>query len=443
MKQDLEVQLALGRELTQKNQQSDSSDSEDDEEITPVAVKNENPWLGAKQSTDPLDEVFSGYKKFWEDHNENQKQVKKAKSDLKKAQRSVVEKEVEEDVDEADPANESDEDVDNAVESDEVSDSGDQTESDDENPSKFINDLFDEAEEKVNSKMELKLESLKPNLLEKERKKKTSSKKRSANVRGSNYLGFQKKAKLGDVDEALDDFEEDDRRRPTKLLLKEVKQRKVDNESFMRGSNDINPEFFLKVKSKHLITAIPKSQDLDEVDDEFEVNQLSKANKMSLAEAFENDDIIINDFEQDAEDDENKSSKADVVTLPGWGHWEGHGMKAKKHKFEKKSPQIKRKDRIIINKKPNEKLQKHLISSVPFPFKSVRDFEESMRLPVGRDFIPESAHLKLVLPSVVTKAGTVIEPMSEDVLVQNAPTKNKFIKRGKKGGRKGKKASSK
>lgn len=422
--------MALGRELTQKNRQSESSESDDDDEGAPV-LKNENPWLGSNSTGDPLDEVFSGYKKFWEEHNANEKKMKKLKKDSKKSTPVVIEEQ------------HKDDDEPEVSEPESSQDEEEEEDSDDENPSKFINDLFDEAEDKINTKMETKLIALKPKLLlseGKSAKKKQVKKKRGSNVHDANYLGFEKKAKLGDVDESLiqgkmrdDNVEDETTHIPSKVLLKEVKQKKEAKKNFMRGNGEINPDSFLSVKSKHLITAVPKSQDLDDADDEFEVNQLSKANKLSLAEAFENDDIV-NDFEQEVEDEAKKNLNDDDTILPGWGNWGGHGVNAKKHKFERKAPQYKKKDRIIISTTPNEKLQKHLISSVPFPFKSVQEFEASMRLPIGRDFIPETAHQKLTLSSVVTKAGTIIEPMTEDILVKNGPAKtNKFMKSNKKG----------
>lgn len=422
MKQDLETQLALGRELMQKNRQSESSDSEDEETV--VVTNTENPWLGSKEASNPLDEVFSGYKKFWEEHNENQKQLKKAKKDLKKP--------------EPEPAPIAEAATSEESEGEEVE--NDSSESDDENPSKFINDLFDEAEEKINSKMETKLDQLKPNLLneDKTKKRKDLKKKRGTNVRDANYLGFEKKAKLGDVDEPLmegDDNEIETAHVPSKFLLREIKQKKKEKLKFMKGSDDINPDSFLSVKSKHLITAVPKLQDMGEADDEYDVNQLSKANKLSLAEAFENDDII-NDFEQEVEKEDKKNNVTEEALLPGWGSWGGQGVKERNSKYIKKVSLVKKKDRIIISSAPNEKLQKHLISSVPFPFKSLQDFEASMRLPIGRDFIPETAHRKLTMPAVVTKAGTVIEPMSEDVLVTSSSIKNKFTKKNVKKGRK-------
>ena len=39
---------------------------------------------------------------------------------------------------------------------------------------------------------------------------------------------------------------------------------------------------------------------------------------------------------------------------------------------------------------------------------------QSIRAPVGRTFNAEAAYQKLIVPSVTTKAGTVIEPISKE-----------------------------
>jgi len=54
---------------------------------------------------------------------------------------------------------------------------------------------------------------------------------------------------------------------------------------------------------------------------------------------------------------------------------------------------------------------------LPFPFTSVKDFEASIRAPIGNTWIPETAHRTLVKPPLVTKLGTIITPMDEDMLV--------------------------
>lgn len=394
----------MGRELTQKNQNNESSDSEDEEMVSTVTL-TDNPWLDSASKGDDLDEIFSGYRKFWEEKNE----IEKKKQKLVKVTEPVKEVINESSSDESENISENENDKSAWVEED-LSDNDD---------SNYIENLFDKAEEKAISKVDTKLMSLKPKLLESFEKKPTNKKKKNGKnpQHDPKYLEFAKEAKLADIDVALNegsDSEVEEEIRPSKRLLKEINEIKEEKKSFMRGTaGEIDPHSFLNVKSKHLLTAIPKSQEFDDVDED-ELEDMSKSNKLSLAEAFENDDII-NDF---VEETEVTSKKEDVNQgLPGWGSWGGHNVK-NRQKVEK-PPAFKRKDRIIINNAPNEKLRKHLISSVPFPFTTVKDFEASMRLPVGKDFIPESAFRKLTAPSVVTKSGTIIEPMTEDVLVQN------------------------
>ena len=57
VKQDLEEQLALSRELTQKQHDNDSSESEDDE--TSAANSNANPWLSqGAENKDNINNLF-------------------------------------------------------------------------------------------------------------------------------------------------------------------------------------------------------------------------------------------------------------------------------------------------------------------------------------------------------------------------------------------------
>lgn len=75
---------------------------------------------------------------------------------------------------------------------------------------------------------------------------------------------------------------------------------------------------------------------------------------------------------------------------------------------------------------------------MPYPFKSVKDFEASVRAPVGRLFVPEGAHKKLIAPATVTKIGTVIEPITEDELLRHDIRAKGEGKQDKPGGRGGK-----
>lgn len=77
---------------------------------------------------------------------------------------------------------------------------------------------------------------------------------------------------------------------------------------------------------------------------------------------------------------------------------------------------------LVIIENRDEKLQQHLVANLPFPFTSVDDYEKSIRVPIGKDFVPATAHKVLTKPAVITKAGTIIEPMNENQLV-NKQTK--------------------
>lgn len=423
-KKELEAQLALGRELTQKEKQHESSESsEEDSEVQSSSIKttDKNPWIIKNISgSNSLDEIFSGYKKFWDDNNTNKIAVKKLKEAIENSNElnSVNEKE-----------NDEDDNSSNEKSCDQMQ------ESDDEDDPNFINNLFEEAEEKINLMADTKMKELKPKLLssldEKKDKriKARGQQKKTYDPNDPRYLEFERKAQLRNIDEALiegADLDETGKKefmRPSKKILSEIKVMQKEKKAFMRGTTEeINPNSFLTIKSKHLITSLQQDQDFDEIDeDEFE--NMASTNKMSLAEAFENDDILT-DFLKDNEEEIVKNQRPENGSLPGWGSWSWSGANIKNKSNKKKrrnqiSEEKKIKDRVIINTKMNEKLKKHLVSAVPFPFKTIKDYQASLRFPIGRDFVPASAHNKLTESSVTTRAGTIIEPMTEDVLVNN------------------------
>lgn len=60
-------------------------------------------------------------------------------------------------------------------------------------------------------------------------------------------------------------------------------------------------------------------------------------------------------------------------------------------------------------------------------YMSDRDtFNSRMSHPVGRDFIPTLAHKELTRPRIRTLAGTIIEPMGKDQIVESG--KRSYIK---------------
>ena len=76
----------------------------------------------------------------------------------------------------------------------------------------------------------------------------------------------------------------------------------------------------------------------------------------------------------------------------------------------------------IKNTDKDDKIRKHQVSNIPFPYTAVSDFEASIRAPVGSTFLPRTAHLKMIKPRVTTKAGHIIEPIDKDQLVKRGLT---------------------
>ena len=88
-------------------------------------------------------------------------------------------------------------------------------------------------------------------------------------------------------------------------------------------------------------------------------------------------------------------------------------------KFPKDAPRRdENKGDVVIIEEKDPKVKAHQVSDLPYPFNSVKDFEASIRAPIGRTFVPENAHRRFIQPAVKTKMGEIIEPMDTDVLLQ-------------------------
>ncbi|KAI8831560.1 Utp14 protein-domain-containing protein, partial [Chytridium lagenaria] len=157
------------------------------------------------------------------------------------------------------------------------------------------------------------------------------------------------------------------------------------------------------------------------------VKELSKMEVMQMA--FANDDVFA-EFREEKEAVVDADKPKDVdVTLPGWvSSWAGNGVAAKKNVVIKKAKPnegvdaSKRKDaklrNVIINEKRNKKVTKFMTTQLPHGFETRNQYEESIRLPLGREWNAHQAHSKLVAPKVVTKMGKVIAPLA---VVMQAP----------------------
>ncbi|KAL5010291.1 hypothetical protein ScPMuIL_012596 [Solemya velum] len=142
---------------------------------------------------------------------------------------------------------------------------------------------------------------------------------------------------------------------------------------------------------------------------------------MTIAEAFAGDDVVVDFMREKKEAVERDRPKAIDLTLPGWGNWGGQGLsisKKKRKRFLIRAPPSQpRKDRnlgnVIISEEKDVSISKIQVNDLPFPYTSVKQFEQSIRTPVGKTWVPETAHKQLVKPKVVTKLGQIIAPIDK------------------------------
>ncbi|KHJ35692.1 putative small nucleolar ribonucleoprotein complex subunit utp14 [Erysiphe necator] len=114
-------------------------------------------------------------------------------------------------------------------------------------------------------------------------------------------------------------------------------------------------------------------------------------------------------------------------TLPGWGNWIGDGiskkeLKRNKNRFLSTSEGVqahKRKDanleRVIINEKKIKKNDKYLASNLPHPFETRRQYERSLRIPIGPEWTTKKTFQSTTKPRILIKQG-IISPISKPII---------------------------
>ena len=76
---------------------------------------------------------------------------------------------------------------------------------------------------------------------------------------------------------------------------------------------------------------------------------------------------------------------------------------------------IKRQDKslqhVIINEKRNRRATKYMVNDVPYPFETREQYEQSIRVPIGKEW--NTAHMfgKMTLPRIKKTDGAVIQPI--------------------------------
>ncbi|SPO04941.1 related to P.falciparum liver stage antigen LSA-1 [Cephalotrichum gorgonifer] len=142
-----------------------------------------------------------------------------------------------------------------------------------------------------------------------------------------------------------------------------------------------------------------------------------------IARAFAGDDVVAQFEEEKEEMAVDQGDKVVDNTLPGWGSWGGEGIaKGNRKRHLTKIEGVKRKDRqdsklerVIINEKKVKKNDKYLASHLPHQYESQAQYEGTLRLPVGKDFVTKETFQAGTKPRVIIKQG-IIAPMSRPVV---------------------------
>lgn len=499
-RKDLAEQIAISRELTAKKNVEESDD--DNNEPTVDIVDGDdpfNPWLKVGKSENnghangEVDELLCGYRKYWQERNTKEKElqsynVNKTQNDKKlenlnecselslpivttKSKISQIKKQTfigkrsklnpgwfEEDISESPKTIKKTKNILKKFEKNGKMPTVDN-----------IDDLFDDAENMLRDKGKKYLDNLKFELDLKRKNNKTSSDDDYENNGDRIDLRFKKQNQRANEDEELNGEENGDDLLSTRIANAfnsiKSKDHSVIQTNGIYESENINPNDIAKVKPQHLSTALPDTvysvadDGFNEYDDDYHFDE---EKKMTISEAFEDDDIVA-EFKREKDEEANKSDTQEIdLSLPGWGSWGGSGTKTKtkrkmilsKFRFHSilifhtiffltkrtrfifpfdligfPTPEKRRVDNqgnLVIIENRDEQLQKHLVASLPFPFTSVDDYEKSIRVPIGKDFVPATASKVLTKPAITTKAGTIIEPMNENMLVnkqKKRPTK--------------------
>ncbi|KAH8339164.1 hypothetical protein KR074_006198 [Drosophila pseudoananassae] len=441
VRKDLAEQLAVSRELTQKKEESDS-----EEETTTAAAEIEdedydpfNPWTKGKaaQNGDQAndDNEDPNWRKYWTERNENEKLLEQHRKDMDEDEIKEESQESEgDDEKQVVPPTKSTK-TKKTTKKAKVLKNGwqvekvkpEKTKKEKVAQTKSIEDIFDEQNDVLRAKLSRKLEKLKNqvNKLEKAPVKGKKSKKKKDALKNLDDLTFKNKKQVVEIDEPLNHEAQEE----TPKNVPEAQESEDPKSTETPAVDTIDPN---KVATIVWTQKKTKSNGINDVliDDEgadYEEDDAAADRQLTISQAFEDDDIVA-DFNRDKSKDSELKNTEIQLALPGWGSWAGAGIskevmerRNKRLLLKLAAPEKRRdenKDNLYLNENGSKQAREHMVSSVPFPFRSLADYEASIRAPIGRTFVPETAFRMLTRPAIITRKGQVINPMDESELVK-------------------------
>jgi U3 small nucleolar RNA-associated protein 14 len=162
-------------------------------------------------------------------------------------------------------------------------------------------------------------------------------------------------------------------------------------------------------------------------DDGFDLTTILR-NQALTAKGFAGDDAAA-DFstEKNAAIEEEASTET-TTYLPGWGAWTGSNMTAAEKKRNKGQKTVikttgidankrkdKKLDKVIINEKRIKPTVKYMASQLPFPFETREQYERSLRVPKGKEWVSKTTFQSGTKPRVIVKQG-IIAPLRKPLV---------------------------
>ncbi|KAF2478436.1 Utp14 protein-domain-containing protein [Neohortaea acidophila] len=119
--------------------------------------------------------------------------------------------------------------------------------------------------------------------------------------------------------------------------------------------------------------------------------------------------------------------------LPGWGSWTGEGLSKGVRKannrqrhnplYKTKLAGVKADDRkdarlenVLISEKQDRKGKKYKADMLPHQYEKKEQYERSLRVPVGPEWVTKATFQKNTKPRVVVKPGAVVRPMERPLI---------------------------
>ncbi|ESN96389.1 hypothetical protein HELRODRAFT_189225 [Helobdella robusta] len=186
---------------------------------------------------------------------------------------------------------------------------------------------------------------------------------------------------------------------------KKSKKRKLETGSIVR------PQQFIQVKER-----VVKKPAIDGS------TSSGQSKTKTVSEAMEEDEVMMEFVEEKKQMEERDKLKDIDMTLPGWGEWTGVGIKVSKKKRKRfiiKAPlQPPRKDKhlnaVIISELKDEAIAKHQVSTLPWQYHNVHEFQRSIKQPIGKQWNREEVYKKKITPRNFIKMGQIIEPIDKN-----------------------------